>query len=62
MLIFRNMIRLFLQTLSRVQEFEAILFIKMKHILFIVSINNNETTTSLIVGMNKPRRYVFNYL
>ena len=34
----------------------------MKHILFIVSINNNETTTSLIVGMNKPRRYVFNYL
>ena len=34
----------------------------MKHIFLIVSINNNETATSLIVRMNKPRRYVFNHL
>ena len=43
------MIRLFLQTLCRVQEFETIFLIKVKHILLIVSINNYETATSLVV-------------
>ena len=51
-----------IEYIASVQEFEAILFIKMKHISLIVSINNNETATSLIVRMNKPRCYVFNHL
>ena len=47
------------QFFCSVQEFEAVLAIEMQHVLLVVCIHDDKTTSRLVVRVYEPGGYVF---